>query len=464
MSVEQPETEVKLPTEFELELAEPEGKPLHVHAAAALVKLRLLWAHRRYVARVTLIVAIGSIVLALVLPKQYTATSFMMPPDPAALSDVTLLLGAKAGIGMGAASLGSQMSDMLGGKTPGQLYMRAMQSRTVEDRIIDRFDLMKLYSAKLRLNARKRLEALTELKEDRKSGVITINFTDKDPTRAAQIANAYTEELDRLLVTLSTSSGRRERQYFEEQLVVAQAELKRATKGLSDFAGKNTAIDVPEQGKAAVGALAAVQGQLIASESELKGLLQIYTEKHERVQQVRAQIGELRRQLAQLGGKEPGTAKNNKNDGYPNVKQLSDLGVPYLELYQQVKIQQAVVEGLSQQYELAKLQEARQVPNIQVMDPAEVPEKKSFPPRAIIVIVCTMLGFCYAGTRVIVAEWWATADSGNPWKQLLEPLIIEAREVAARRFRLRRGQPGWMSRLRRKPSEAPESSDLPVSQ
>ncbi|MFB3814978.1 MAG: GumC family protein [Terriglobales bacterium] len=454
MSVENPETQLK-PQDPDFDLPEPEGKPLHVYVAALLAKLRLLWAQRRYIARVSIAVAVASVVVSLVLPKRYTATAILMPPDSGAISGLTLLLGAKTGVGP---ALGNQVNEMLGGKTPGQLYIRAMQSRTVEDRIIDRFDLMKLYGAKLRRSARTRLEGSTELKEDRKSGVITVSFTDKDATRAAQIANAYPEELDHLLLHLSTSAGRRERQYFEEQLAAAKAELTKAARDLSEFAGKNVALDVPEQGKAAVEAIAAVQGQLIASEAELKGLLQVYTDSHERVQQVRAQIAELKRQLAQLGGKESavgkGQAKDDKGDVYPNVRQLSVLGVPYMELYQRVKIQEAVVEGLSQQYEFAKLQEAREVPSVQVMDPAEVPEKKSFPPRALIVIACTLLAFCYAGARVIIAEWWAQADPADPWKQTLEPLVTEARQVMARRFRSHSGRPGWIGRFRRKPSDA----------
>ena len=393
-----------------------ERKPLHFYVGRLIEKLRLVWLRRRYVLRTMLIVAVASAALAFLLPKRYEATATLMPPgNSGAMSTISMLLGMRGDIG---SSVTNQLGDMLGMKSPGQLYIKALQSRYVEDRIIKRFDLMTVYKAKRHIDTRLELEDNTELREDRKSGVITVTVTDSDPNRAAQMANAYSEELDRLLLEMNTSIARREREYYEQQLVAAKAEMQHAAKDLSDFAGKNVAINVPEQGKAAVVAIASVQGQLIAAEAQLKGVLQVYTDGQGPVQSLRAQIAELKRQMAQLGGKEGGG-----RDAFPDVKKLSALGVPYLDLYQRLKIQGAVVEALSQQYELAKLQESRQVPNVQVMDAAEVPEKKSFPPRILIVILCVWVAFGYAATRVIAAHWWQTAEAGDPWKQVLQPLV-----------------------------------------
>ncbi len=396
---------------------DPEGKPLHFYAAAILRIGALLWSNRWYIGRIVLIAVVIAAGATMLLPTRFVAVAYLMPPDnTSGMSGLSLLMGMRGSdSGRG---VGNQIGTMLGMPSPTQLYVRALQSNRVEDRMIERFDLLKVYQTKLRSSARQRLEDNTEVSEERKSGVISIAVTDSDPTRAAQMANAYWEELDRLLLEVNTNAAKRERQYDEEQLALAKMDLQKAAKEFGDFAGKNVAIDVPEQGRAAVESMAALQGQLIAAETQLKGLLQVYNEDQGPVRLLRAQIGELRRQLAQLAGKTPAN-----NDALPDLKRLSSLGGPYLDLYQRLRVQQAVVEVLSQQYQLAKLQEVREVPSIRVMDVAEVPERKSFPPRAMIVVLCAFLGFCFATTKVLLRRWWSQADPEDPWKKLLTPMV-----------------------------------------
>src|SRR5208282_761028 len=266
----------------------------------------------------------------------------------------------------------------------GALFVGILSSRTVRDRLIQQFDLRRVYGGSKIEDARERLAEHTSLSEDRKSGIITIGVSDHDPERAAAMAQAYVSELDRLVAEVSTSSARRERIFLDERLHDVKGDLDAAAKNFSEFASKNTAIDIPAQGKAMVEAAATLQGQLIAAQSELSGLQQVYTANNVRVRSLQARVNELRQQLDKLGG-----AKGD-NSLYPSIRKLPILGVTYADLYRQTKIQETVYELLTQQYELAKVEEAKEIPAVKVLDAAIVPTRKSFPPRMVIVFLGTV--------------------------------------------------------------------------
>src|SRR5207245_3875392 len=241
------------------------------------------------------------------------------------------------------------------------------------------------------------LRKRTEVTEDRKSGVITITVTDHDPRRAQKMVEAYVEELDRLVAQVSTSSARRERIFIERRLATVRQELDQAAQEFSQFASKNSALDIKEQTKAMVESGAVLQGQLIAAQSELRGLEQIYTPNNVRVRSLKAQVAELEHQLQKLSGDSSAPSPDSKPDTlYPPIRQLPLLGVRWAELYRETKIQETVYELLTQQYELAKVEEAKEVPVVKVLDAADVLEKKSFPPRLITTILGTMLALAAA--------------------------------------------------------------------
>ena len=403
-----------------LYLEEPPGKPLYVHAAALLEKAALLWAHRRRLGRAVVIVMAITAGLSLLLPNRYTATVSLMPPDTNPMSGLSALLGMKSP----GASLSGQFGDLMRLRTPGQLYIQLMQSRVVEDRLIARFGLMQVYGARKRPAARRRLAAGTRFSEDRKSGIVSVSVTDAQAGRASDLANGYAAELGRMLADLASSAGRREREYFEAQLLAARQELGQSTQRLSEFAGSHAVLDVPEQSRALVESTAAIEGQLIASQAELSGLQQIYAERHERVQQARAKIAELKRQLGQIRGR--GAPGSPPEGAQPTVKTLSALAVPYADLYRRVKITEAVVATLSQQYEIARLQESRHVADIQVMDPAEAPERKSSPHRLTLTLGAGLLCLLLGCARILAVEWWRRVAVDNPWRKVLAPVVAQA--------------------------------------
>ena len=250
-----------------------------------------------------------------------------MPPDGQSNSGMAMLgaLMAKTSGGLGAVA-----GDLLGVKSSGALFIGILRSRTVEDRLIERFDLKKVYRTKLELDARRNLEGRTVMSEDRKSGILTLTVTDNDPKRAAAIAQAYVEELDRLVAQLSTSSARREREFLQERLSAVQVDLGDAEKEFSQFSSRNNAIDIKEQGRAMVEASATLEGQLIAAKSELEGLKQIYTDSNVRVRSTRARIGELQNQLERIGGKgEPAQALRKRLEEFMDQRGISRQGAVF---------------------------------------------------------------------------------------------------------------------------------------
>ena len=390
----------------------------HAENGTSVQKLRLLWNERKFLWRATAAGLLFGLLLAFVLPKRFESSTELMPPDSQSSSGMAMLaaLSAKTGNGLGAFA-----GDLLGMKSSGALFIGILRSQTVQDRLIDRFDLKKVYWTSLEETARKKLSENTSLSEDRKSGIITITVTDGDPRRAAAIAQAYVFELDRLVAQLSTSSARREREFLEERLKSVQADLENAEKDFSQYASKNSAIDIQEQGKAMVEAAATLEGQLIAAKSELEGLKQIYTDNNVRVRSTQARISELQAQLEKIGGKGESTSSASAAQGdplYPSIRKLPLLGVQFADLYRRTKVQEAVYEALTQQYELAKVQEAKETPSVKVLDEARVPERKSFPPRALIIVICTVVGLAGSVLFTVGRARWNALDAADPGKVL----------------------------------------------
>jgi len=376
--------------------------------------LHLFWAQRRFLLRAAGCAVVASALLALLIPARYEATTRLMPPDPQLGSSLGLLtaMALRGGTGLS----GGIAGDLLGVKTSGALFVGILGSQTVQDALIERFQLQKVYRDSKIEDARKHLAKRTQVSEDRKSGILSIAVTDPDPRRAAAMAQAYVEELDRLVAQVSTSAARRERIFLENRLQKVKADLDAAARKFSDFASKNTAIDIPAQGKAMVEAAATLQGQLIAAQAELSGLQQIYTENNVRVRAAEARVRELQSKLNELGG--AGTSGDTKaeNSLYPSIRKLPILGVTYADLYRETKIQETVYELLTQQYELAKVQEAKEIPTVKVLDPAMVPTKKSFPPRIFIAVLGTLLGISFAITWLVAKTHWQAVDANDPRK------------------------------------------------
>ncbi len=381
-------------------------------------RLRLLWTARRVLAKVTAAGFAAATLIAFLLPKQYESTVQLMPPSANPLSGLTLLAGLG---GKDLPGLGGIAGDLLGVKSTGALFVGVLKCRTVRDRIIEQYGLKKVYGVRLETAARKKLEDRTEVSEDRKNGILRLTVTDRDPKRAAAMAASYVSELDALIAQLTTSSARRERQFLEDRLSGVAKDLASAEEDFSRFASQNAALDIAEQTKAMVMATATLEGQLIAAQAELQGLRQIYTNQNVRVRAVEARIDELRKQIARIGGKAQDSAADQEAGAefsYPTLRQLPVLGVPYAEKFRRLKVEEAVFETLTKEYELAKVQEAKEIPTVKILDPPEVPERSSFPPRLWIVGLGTLSSLIFGAAWVVGTARWQEIDSDHPGKQL----------------------------------------------
>jgi len=399
----------------------------------------LLWDHRRVLAHITGTALVLSAVIAFILPKQYESVARLMPPDQQG-SGSAALLAAVAGRALGGlGGLGSLAGGLLGGKTSTSLYIDLLHSRTVSDRIIDRFDLQHVYHKRYRIDTVKYLAHHTTVVDDKKSGVITLTFTDTDPVRARAIAEAYLEELNKTLITSSTSSARREREFIEKRLVTVKTQLHDAEEALSQFSSVNTTLDIKEQTHAMVDAAGKLQAELIVGQSELDSLEQIYGNENVRVRATRARVASLQHELAKLSGSSAAlpndtgtsdtdnTGKVESSSLYPSLRQLPRLAVPYAALYRNVRIQEIVFELLSQQYEMARIEEAKDTPVVSVFDPPLLPEKKSFPPRLVVILILTALANAAACFSVITRHRWGQVSEADPRRLLAEQIEASVR-------------------------------------
>ena len=387
----------------------------------------IVWRERRFIAKSFGFGLVLAAIISLIIPPKYEATTRMMPPERQGLGGVAAMLAA-AGQSSAGSLVGGLVSDAMGIKTSGALYVGVLRSSTLQDTLIDRFKLRQVYGVKYEKDARERLTQNTDINEDRKSGIISITVTDRSEQRATDMANAYIDNLNRLTAQLDASSAHRERLFIEDRLKTAKQDLDAAAADLSAFSSKNLTFDVQEQGKAMVAGTASLAGELIAAESQLSGLEQIYAPNNVRVRSLQARIAELKRKLSQLRGADAGTSgladPTNTGEYGPSLAQLPNLGVKYYDLYRRAKIQEAVFEILTKQYELAKIEEAKELPTIKVLDVAPLPETKSSPKRTLITIVGGLLAAMLAGVYVMVTARMRMLGPSHP----LSLLGLEMRE------------------------------------
>lgn len=394
----------------------PEMEPRQEPAQSKVAKVWLLWNERRLFWRVAWKTFIVALIISFLLPKHFDATVKVVPGEnstsgmmglPAKLANMG---GSTVGSGI---SLALDASGILSGKTPTAFYVEILKSRSLQDHIIDQFNLRERYWKTGRwwprdyYDTRKKLASFTDIDEDKKSNVITVTVTDYDRNTAAQIANAYVTELNRAAAGLNTGEAHRERVFLENRLSEAKQDLDRTALALSQYSSKNTIMDPQGQGRAMVDAAARVQGEIIAAEAELKGLQQIYSDDNVRVRTLKARLETLRSKLHGMAGREAETQAAQPD--YPSMSTLPILGYRYSDLYRQMKIQEAIYEFVTQQYEAAKIEEAKELPSVRVMDPAIAPEKKSSPPRVLIWVSSVL------GSFVLTAFW---VLGKNSWEQM----------------------------------------------
>jgi uncharacterized protein involved in exopolysaccharide biosynthesis len=315
--------------------------------------------------------------------------------------------GSGATMGLAAALAASGGGQLFGGLLPSgatsrDTFVAILKSRTMADELVARFKLRDYYEAKYSEEAIKRLRDATDVSVSRE-GVISVRVEDKDPKLAADIANAYVTILDRMFAKLGTTEGTRQRAFLADRLERSEKSLREAEEGVRRFAEANRAVGLQEQAKGVIEAGARLKGEVIAAEVALESLRTFSTENNPQVVQQKARIEEMKRQLSRMqysGGSElpsdSGAGGQARQEYHLPVSKMPGVAVEYARLMREVKIQETVFTLLTQQYEQAKIAEARDMPMVQVLDKAVPAERKSKPKAILISAIVGGLSLFFA--------------------------------------------------------------------
>lgn len=272
-----------------------------------------------------------------------------------------------------------------------------LQSRSVQDPIIDKFDLLKRYDLKYRSDVIAKLNKLVVISSDKKSGIISIEVDDKDPKFAAAMANGYVDALSKLLDRVAVTDAQQRRQFFESQFAKAKEKLSDSEVALKQVQERTGVLQIDGQAKASIEALANLRAEIAKREVQLTAMRTFATAENPDYKRTQAELAGLRAQLAKMD-------KGSKNDdGVLAAKQLPEAGLEYVRAVREVKYNEAIYEIMAKQFELAKIDEAKEGATLQQLDRAVPPEKKSKPKRALIVVISTLAGL-FLGTLIALLK------------------------------------------------------------
>jgi uncharacterized protein involved in exopolysaccharide biosynthesis len=350
-----------------------------------------LWPRRLLILGITLVFAAIAAVVALRLPNLYKAETRILPPQEKGGNLAAQLLGQAGG-------LVALAGGVPGVKSQGELYVEIVKSRTVLDRVVERFDLMKRYKSRYREDARRTLLGSVKARDDRKSGIIFLTVEDPDPKRAAEMANAFVEELKSLAGGLAISEAGQRRMFFEEQIRSAKESLTRSEEEIKGFQQRTGLFQVDAQARVIIEGIARLRAIIAAKEVEAKVLRSFATSQNPDLKRVEEEIRALRAELQKVE-----TSEGHGSDPIMASGRVPEMGMEYLRKLRQLKYNETLFELLSKQFELAKLDEARDAVVIQVIDQAVPPERKAGPRRALIVVLSAFIAlFLSAGVLAVV--------------------------------------------------------------
>jgi tyrosine-protein kinase Etk/Wzc len=358
--------------------------------------LVLLAGRKQFLLRFVLAGAVVAVVIAFLLPNSYEAKIVLLPPSQTS-SAGSALLGQLGNMG----SLGS-LSSLAGlsMKNPADMYLAFLTSRTVEDALISRFGLMKVYRDKRLSDARKDLERRTTAVAGTKDGLIRLSIEDSDPKRAAELANGYIDEFRKLSASLAITEAARRRLFFEQQLNDAKDNLTKAEEAMRKTQQSTGVLQIDSQARSLIESAAILRGQVVAKQVQIQSMRSFAAEDNPELILAKQQLAALEGQLQREAGSESDTGTDiNLSKG-----RVTESGMEYVRRFRDLKYHETVYELMAKEFEIAKLDEAREGSMIQVVDAAVVPDKKSFPPRPLIVIGLTILSFLVAAFWVVLRQ------------------------------------------------------------
>ncbi len=364
--------------------------------SALLKKLVVLAAHRRLIVGGMLGAAILTAIVVIVMPVTYTATTVILTPQNASGS-ILGLLSQFGGLG----SLASLEPDGLS-KTPSDTYLSVLNSRTVADALIQRFQLQRVYRQRTLVDTRKALARHTQIESTRGSA-IHISVEDKDVGLATAIANSYVEQLYRVNQTLALTSGAQRRLFLEQQLASERGALSQAELAFQEVERKTGVIQLAGQAEITLRSIAQLRAAITVKEVQLELLRPTATEQNLELVRLESEIGALHEQLRKA---ESNNTETDDNYFVPAGK-IPQAGLEYLRRTRDLRYHEALFEMLAKQYETARIDEAKAPPLIQVIDKAVAPDKRSWPPRTLLVLLALLTSGILLMGAVLFKEKWA---------------------------------------------------------
>jgi len=364
----------------------------------SLLDLLIAIAERKHtVLWMTAFFTVLAIILSLILPVHYTAAVTLLPPQEN--SSMAAAMASQLGNLGGMAAL---TGGGLGLKNPNDRFVAMLQSRTVEDAMVQHFGLMQEYHKRYLSDARKDFESHTTVDGSSKDGLIHISVEDHDARRASELANGYVDQFRGLSQHMAITEASQRRLFFQQELEQAKNNLANAEDALEETEQKTGVIQPDSQERALIESAASLRAQITAREVQIQGMQTYATGENSQLIQAQQELAGLRAQLAKLGGSED-TAGNE----FMIPKGLvPKVGLEYIRRLRDVKYYETIFDILARQFEMAKLDEAKEGAVIQVVDPAVVPDRRSFPKRALIVIGGAIAGFILGLlTAVFQASW-----------------------------------------------------------
>jgi len=361
--------------------------------------------YRRLILKIAAYTIVIGVVVSLLLPIRYTAMTSILPPQQTTAGSALMSqLG-------NLSSVASLAGSSLGLKNPNDLQVAMLRSRTVEDAMLDRFHLVELFKVKQRSDARKLLENIVDIDNGAKDGLIRISVTDRDPRHAAEMANGYVEEFKRLSANLAFTEASQRRLFFEQQLVQAKDNLANAEEDLKKTGQKTGLIQLDSQTRATIELVAELRGEIAAKEVQINAMRSFATGENPELQMAEQQLAGLRSQAEKMGA-----ASESASNALIPKGGMQEAGVEYIRKLRDVKYFETIFDLLARQYEIAKVDEARQGATIQVVDRAIVPDRRSSPKRTLIVLGAAVLGL-FLGVVWAFAKEGLTRLSNNPEEQ-----------------------------------------------
>lgn len=339
---------------------------------------------RQLLIRGMLVGAVLATIIAFLIPPRFTATAQILPPQQSQSAASSLVAGQLGSLG---ALLSGGGAKDLGLKNPSDVYVSMLKSRTVEDSLVRRFELQKVYSKSRLSDTRKKLESRTKIVAQ-KDGIISISVEDADQKRSADLANAYIEELRVVTKSLALTEAAQRRLFFQQQMDETKDKLTKAEEALKEFQQKSGLIQPDSQSKAMIGSMVELQAMIAAKEVEVQSMKSFAAPGNPDLNLAERQLEGLRDQLSKLQRQRGPIVEGDIE--VPTGK-VPEVALQYIRKFRDVRYQEALYEQFGKQLEIAKVDEARDAVLIQVLDSAVVPDRRSYPLRWLVVLIGTLV-------------------------------------------------------------------------